>query len=192
MKRFISVVFALTLFTICAFAATSQGDEYFDDYNYEQNDAGDQFIKFSLNGLFPLNFDGHLYTGGAINVGYYKFIGRKLAVGGEGTLSYNVSLGIDILYMAPFTFGVMYQPEIGKFEFPLTAGIGVGFESWANMMYFPAPTIKASAGAYYRITEGFSAGVEGTFLCLPQWTKTKEENFTALFATAAIGIRFHF
>lgn len=191
MKRFISILLALSIFTIYAFA-DSQGDEYYDDFVYEQNGPGDQFIKFALNGLFPLNFQGHLYTGGAINVGYYRFINNKLAIGGEGTLSYNVSLGIDVLYMAPFTFGVMYQPEIGKFEFPLTIGIGAGFESWANMMYFPAPAIKASAGVYYRITEGLSAGAEGGILCLPQWTKNKDENFTGLFAGAALGIRFHF
>lgn len=192
MKRFISILLAVLLCTTYVFADDSQGDEYYDDYVYEQNGKGDQFIRFGLNGLFPLNFDGHIYAGGAIDICYYRFIGKNIALGGEATLSYNVSLGMDILYMAPFTFGAMFQPEVGKFEFPLTLGIGMGFESWANMTYFPAPAIKASAGAFYRITEGFSVGANGSLLCLPQWTDKKDESFTGLFATAAIAMRFHF
>lgn len=197
MKRFISIFLALSLCSFFAFA-DDQADEYFDDYVYEQNGKGDQFIKFGLNGFFPLNFGQQLYTGGAIDIGYYRFINRKVALGGEATLSYNLSIGRDVLYTAPFVFGIMYQPEVGKIEFPLTVGAGFGFESWANMTYFPAPALKGSMGAFYRITDGFSLGAEGSLLCYPQWVfekgigYVKEKSYTGLFATVNFSVRFHF
>jgi len=191
MKRLFSIFLAICLCSICVFAA-EQGDEYDDGYVYEQNGAGDQYIKFGINGMFPLNFGNQLSTGGAIDIGYYRFMSSKIAVGGEATLSYNISIGHEPLYMIPITFGAMFMPSVGNFEFPLTAGIGFGLQSWANMTYFPSLAAKASAGTFYRFTETFSLGAETAIMCIPQWVKDSSKNYTGLFATLNITAKFHF
>lgn len=191
MKRLFSIFMAICLCSVFAFA-DEQGDEYDDGYVYEQNGAGDQFIKFGLNGFFPLNFKNQLYTGGSIDFGYYQFISNKIAIGGEVNLSYNTSIGHESIYQVPFTFGAMFMPSINKFEFPLTAGIGFGYQTWANMSYFPSLAAKASAGVFYRVSETFSIGTESAFLCIPEWVKDSSKNYTGLFATLNVTAKFHF
>ena len=70
MKRLISFICAIFLCTFFVFAEDDQGDEYYDDFVYSQNGEGDQFIKFGINGFFPLNFNNQLFIGGAIDIGY--------------------------------------------------------------------------------------------------------------------------
>ena len=63
MKRFISTILLLLITSAAVFAQYDEGDVYEDDYVYEQNGAGDQFIKINLNVQIPLNFNGQLHTG---------------------------------------------------------------------------------------------------------------------------------
>jgi len=205
MKRFISTLLILFTLTVPFFAADSDddfGDDYDDNYVYESNGNGDQFLKFSFMANFPLNFtnidaDGNkihqLYTGAAFDLGYYRFFNSWFAVGGELTFASNWSIGEDLLCTVPITPGVLFQPSIGNFEFPIFINMGVGFESWANAKYFPSLATKVSAGAYYRITESWSAGITGNGMWVPQWfAKHPEWNFNALFASVSVGGRFHF
>ena len=85
MKRFISILSVILLFSAAVFA-----DEYFDDdeeyddgYVYEQNGTGDQFLKIDLGANFPLNFGSQLYVGGLVSIGYYKFLDQYFALGGD-------------------------------------------------------------------------------------------------------------
>ena len=94
--------------------------------------------------------------------------------------------------MIPITLGVMYQPYIGNFEFPLYAEIGMANQTWQNMEIFPSFTAKLSAGAYYRITDSVSLGISTDFLWVPEWFKDSSKNFNGLFETAEIGLRYHF
>jgi hypothetical protein len=196
MKRFISLLIIFITFSVCLFAQDDyydDGDDYYDDvYVYSQNGAGDQFLKISLGGLFPLNFKGQLNPGGKASIGYFKFFTENLALGGELAASYNISIGEKVLVMLPLTFGVMYQPYIGKFEFPLYAEIGIANETWQNIEHFPSLATKLSAGVYYRITDTISFGLSSDFYWLPQWFKDSSKNFNGLFETAEIGLRYHF
>ena len=91
------------------------------------------------------------------------------------------------------TFGIMFQPYIGRFEFPLLAEIGVANETWQNMEIFPTFVAKASAGVYYRFTDSISVGFSTDFMWMPQWfIKDPSKNFNGLFENAAINLRYHF
>lgn len=195
MKRLISIVAALCLCTTFALADDDEGDFYDDGYVYEQNGAGDRFLKINLMADFPLNFGKQLYVGGAVDVGYYQFLTSQFAVGGEVLVGYNVTIGRESLVIAPITFGAMFQPVIGNFEFPITAGIGITTTSCYGETYFPGFAAKISAGAFYRLTEMWSLGLYGTALWLPQWFVKHPQEHTQLdkfFATAGIGARYHF
>lgn len=192
MKRILLILLTLSIFTTSIFAQEEQGDIYDDGYVYEQNGRGDQFLKINLGTLIPLNFDNHLYAGGAADLGFYYFLNKWLAVGGEFTATYNISIGHKILIMLPITFGVIAQPYTGNFEFPISLNVGVGYQTWQSIDYFPSFVLKASAGAYYRMNESWSFGLSSSFMWIPQRFKDKSRNDDALFLNAYIGARYHF
>lgn len=192
MKRFISTILLLLITSAAVFAQYDEGDVYEDDYVYEQNGAGDQFIKINLNVQIPLNFNGQLHTGGAIELGYYRFLNSWLAVGGELNASYNVSIGNKVFVMLPILGGVMFQPTYDKFEFPIFANIGMGYETWQNIDYFPSLVFKLSGGAYYRLNEICSFGLNMDYLLVPQFFEDSSQNFAGNFLSFTIGARYHF
>lgn len=195
MKRVFSIILTLFLFTGIVFAE-DQGDEYDDGYVYENNGAGDQFLKIGFGAIVPLNFvvDGQnkLYTGGTMEMGYYRFLNEWLALGGEFAATYDVSIGEKILIMIPVTFGALFQPSYNKFEFPIYVTAGFGYESWQNSDYFPSLVTKVSAGAYYRINEMCSVGLSTSFMWVPQWYSDSKYNSNGLFENIYIGARYHF
>ena len=194
MKRFISIVSAILLLSAAVFADDYYEDdeEYDDGYVYEQNGAGDQFLKIDLAANFPLNFGEKLYPGMGASVGYYYFLTNNLALGGDAILGYNLSIGKKPLVTIPITFGAMYQPYIGKFEFPLMLNVGFATVTCQTMMYFPALSVKFSAGAYYRYSESWSFGLSTNTFWIPQWFKNSDYNDNGIFTTAGLTVRYHF
>lgn len=191
MKKIISIIAIICLCTTFVFA-DEEGDEYDDGYVYEQNGEGDQFLNINLAANFPLNFDGQVYTGFGAGLGYFRFMNKNLAVGGDIFIGYNITIGQKALIVVPITFGALYQPYIEKFEFPLSLSIGFATSSCQGMTYFPSLSVKASAGAFYRLNESWSAGVTSYFYWIPQWFKDSSKNDNGLFATAGLTARYHF
>ena len=185
MKRFLTILTALLLLSGTVITAQEQGDEYDDGYVYTQNGAGDQFFKLKLGGIFPLNFGNHLYPGGTVELGYYRFLNEWFALGGEISATSSLSIGNKVLVMLPFTLGALAQPTIGKLEFPVHISAGISYETWQNLNCFPSFALKGSAGAFYRLNEMFSFGASSDFLWIPQPSKN------GLFVTATIGARYH-
>lgn len=203
MKRFISTLILLCCFTI-PFFADEPGDEYDDGYIYETNGTGDQYIKFSFSGVYPFNFfvknestgklENQLNLGAGFDLGYYRFLLKNFAIGAEINFTSNWSIDENLLITLPITAGVLFQPTIGKFEFPIYLNAGVGFETWANEKYFPSFAAKGSAGCYYRITESWSAGLSASGIFIPQFFsgENKKYNHIGYFALVSLGGRFHF
>ncbi len=210
MKRILLSIAILSIFSAGFFAETdSDGSEIDADttFVYETNGKGDQYIRVGLFANFPLNFgnpfktdasgrlsEGFLYVGGAAEIGYYRFLNRWLALGGDLIVAYNPTLGNNSLTMVPLTFGVAMQPSFNKFEFPAYLGLGLGFETCQNKKYFPSPVAKAELGAFYRITETWSVGLTGLFLYVPQWSEVDGKTVYDYgnFAMASVSARYHF
>ena len=197
MKRLFFLLLILSTFSIHLFAQdANEPDEYPQDddvYIYDSNGAGDRFVKINLGAIFPLNFKKQLKIGGDATLGFYKFFTKDFAFGGELSITYNQSIGEKILISIPLTLGIMYQPTIGNFEFPLFAEVGLASQTWQNIEFFPALTTKVSAGAYYRFTDAISVGLMTDFMWIPQWVfKDPSKNYHGLFETATIGLRYHF
>ena len=198
MKRFISIVSAILLLSTAVFAESqTEGDEYDDGYVYEQNGAGDQFLKVDLAANFPLNFGSQLKIGGLVSVGYYRFLNQYFALGGDAMIGYNLSIGKKPLFSVPVTFGAMYQPYVGKFEFPLMLNIGFASVTCQSMTYFPAFAAKFTGGAFYRFTETWSFGISTTTYWIPEWFLLDKDtrghkSDHAVFTSAGLSVRYHF
>ncbi|MCI1209417.1 MAG: hypothetical protein LKF96_08245 [Treponema sp.] len=164
-----------------------------DQYEYKMNGTGDQFIKIALMGSIPLNFGDQLYTGGAAELGYYRFLNSWFATGGSIMFAYNTTLGSNIFTYVPITVGFMFQPSVWKLEFPITLGVGAAFENYLSNRYFPGLILKPEAGIFYRLTESWSLGAEASFIYMPQWyVEHPEYNDYGLFVTAKLCARYHF
>ena len=108
--------------------------------------------------------------------------------------------------MVPLTLGIMYQPYLGNFEFPLSLTLGVSALSCQGMTFFPAFTAKGDAGFFYRINESWSLGLDASLMYIPMGLK-KEYREAALyknsdgsvktydyglFSNVALAVRYHF
>ena len=197
MKRFISILSVILLLSAAVFADDDyfeDDEEYDDGYVYEQNGAGDQFIKIDMGANFPLNFKGKVYVGASASVGYYYFLNSSFALGGDAIIGYNLSLGKKSLITVPVTIGAMYQPVAGKFEFPLMLNIGFGSTTCQTMTYFPSFAMKFTGGAFYRYSESWSFGLSSNTYWIPQW-KTGEQKAKSdhgIFTSAGLSVRYHF
>lgn len=191
MKKILSILLILTLCSAAIFA-DDDIDEYDDGYVYEINGAGDQIMKVEVGGIFPINFNNQLKVGAVASVTYLKFLSNTFALGGGVTLSSNLTIGNKSFITIPITFDAMYQPIVGNIEFPLILSIGGAVHTMAGITYFPAFTVKGSAGMFYRFSETWSAGVSGTVMWSPEWVKDSSKNYNGIFAYADASIRFHF
>ena len=163
------------------------------EYVYQQNASGDQFINIRIMPNFPLNFDNTLHIGGQITVSYNRFLTSWLAVGAELAFGYNPTIGSNIFTYIPMTACVTFLPTIKKFEFPITVNAGVAVENYLSNTYFPGLVLRAGAGAYYRINESWSAGIEGFFTYMPQWYfNDSSKNDYLNMASVSAGMKYHF
>lgn len=194
MKRFFSIISVLLLLSAFVFAdEDSQGDVYDDGYVYEQNGMGDQFVKIDLGVCLPLNFKGQLYPGIAANVGYYYFLSKYFAVGGDATIGYNYSIGQKPLTTVPLTVGGMIQPYFGKFEFPIMFTAGIATTTLLDKTYFPSFAAKFSVGAFYRYSETWSFGLSSVSYVIPHWFISEpQKNDVGIFTSVNLSVRYHF
>ena len=212
MKKFSKVIFAafFAFFTIASnihaqsfqsadISAMDSEDEYTDGDYYEdeeirltQNGAGDQFIALKLMPLIPLNFDKQLSVGGALSLGYHRFLTQFIAVGADVMFAYNTTIGSNLFTVIPLTVGVTFQPYIWRFEFPITLNVGAALENYLQYNYFPGLILKGEAGCFYRMNENWSFGLECQLMYLPQWYSDSSKNDYYLGITATVGARYHF
>lgn len=159
-------------------------DEYEEDeegdiiFDYGMHLAGDQFIRLSLGISYPLNFptfssvlnrDSQLKIGGQASLGYHSFLTSQIALGLEIGFGFNITVGSHSLNTVPLVFLGTYEPTLGRLSFPLSAGIGIAWESYNGKNYFPGLAFKARGGVSYRITENWTAGIDTSYLCLPEF-----------------------
>ena len=171
-----------------------EGDFYEEEETrLTQNGAGDQFIQLSAMPIFPFGFGDQLYVGGGLGLGYHRFITEHIAVGIDAMFGYNPTIGSNMFTFIPFSIGITYQPYIGHFEFPITLNVGAAVETYLQYNYFPGLFMKGDIGCFYRINENWSAGLQGSFIWLPQWiAKDPEKSKHYCAATAAVCARYHF
>lgn len=189
-------------------------DDYYDenqkeheensDVNYIINKtrAGDQCIKISLAVNIPTNFgnpwptkDGKLKMGGLGTIGYHYFLTDWFAVGADVGFGFNSTIGGNTFNFIPVVFCATVQPSIRNFEFPISIGIGMAYESYINKSYWPGLVIKPEVGVHYKLSQGWSVGCDVSYTVLPQLGNTwgtGKKNTYGRFVTVAACARYYF
>ncbi len=197
MKRFAIIICAIFL-TYGFLSAQEDGFQAPEEPNeeeqitYRMNQKGDQFIKIGLMVNIPFNPKmPQLKIGGSGTLGYLRFLSSNFALGGDATFAYMTTIGDNILTYIPLMAKVMYQFSAGKFEFPITLGIGGAFQNYSTYTYFGL-AIKPEIGAFFRYSPNWSFGLSTGLYILPQWCKEPSKNRTGFIMDAAITARYHF
>lgn len=171
----------------------SEGDYYEEEEEkLDQNGPGDQFLNIRLMPVFPLNFGDQLFIGGALNIGYNRFLTKYFAVGADLMFGYNPTIGSNLFTYIPVTIGITFQPYVWRFEFPMSINIGFVIQNYVQYNYFPGLILRGSAGAFYRMNENWSFGAECLFYWMPQWVGDPAKDDHYLGIAASLSARYHF
>ncbi|MDR0447610.1 MAG: hypothetical protein LBH07_02970 [Treponema sp.] len=210
-------VLSLLLLTVMAVSAqeadTNDEDE---DGIYIESDwsidisrytRGDQTFCINLGLVKPLFFmdqnigklDTQMGLGGMGSLGYNYYLGPNFFLGGELSGMFSPTVGQNMFYMVPIGFRAGYQLLLSRFEFPLSLLVGFAPQSHNQRSYFGFFS-KPTAGAFFRLNNEWSFGLNTSFWWVPQWTgKTREHsnysgnvNIHGFFLEISAGVRYHF
>ncbi|MDR2510172.1 MAG: hypothetical protein LBC77_05970 [Spirochaetaceae bacterium] len=197
---------AFALFCLSA-AVWAQDDENSDlpiqsNWNNERSSIyspGDKTFNISLGALFPLFFTGGSYNiidnkiniGGTIAIAYNYFLDSKMFVGGDVQFSFSSTIGEHFLFVVPIAARVGYQFVWRRFEFPLSAHLGVAPQLYSGYSLF-GMFFKLQQAAYFKFNPEWSFGLNGSFWWMPEWTKDPNKNAYGHFFELTASARFHF
>ncbi|MDR1388777.1 MAG: hypothetical protein LBJ31_02230 [Treponema sp.] len=165
---------------------------------------GDQIFNVNLGLVFPHFYygggigkvDTNIDMGGMASLAYHYFFTPHIYLGGELSAMFAPTIGDNMYYSIPFGMRAGYQFVLGRFEFPLTLMLGFAAQSYLDSSYFGF-FAKPVVGAYFRITQNWSFGVQTEYWWIPQIGATnKMDNASSavhgFFWDIGIGIRYHF
>lgn len=112
-----------------------------------QYQMGDQMFTFRAGPVVPLFFyfpfdqdgfvaDTHLKTGGYGAIRYQGFLSNTLALGGEIGYYFAYPRSRDLYTTVPMQVLLSYLPVQGRFELPISLGVGFTYNSFAQSSYF--------------------------------------------------------
>lgn len=195
MKRFFTTLCLCILCTLPLLAQDTPEPEIEtdagEDIVYKMNQKGDQYIAIKLNLDIPYRPFENLKLGGAGSLGYHHFLTNSLTIGGDVSFSYATTIGDNVFYFIPIMFSVGYQFTAGKFEIPLSLGIGGAFENYIDRFYFGL-VIRPEIAAYYRLNPDWSFGIHTGLYILPQWYSDEKYNYVGIIQDVGISARYHF
>ena len=217
------VVLLLTAFTLTAqdqFTITIMSDEEEEDddeddvipletdwtrflYSYSR---GDQIFCINLGLVSPLFYleknsgfmDTNMNLGGMGALSYNNFLGPHLFWGLEISGMFASTVGQNMYYIVPMGGRIGYQLQFNRFEFPLSVMLGFAPQSHNQRSYFSWLFVKPGAGAFFRVNQEWSFGINTNFWWVPQWNaKTVELNDSRInihgfFMEITAGARYHF
>ncbi|MBE6349302.1 MAG: hypothetical protein E7062_00920 [Spirochaetaceae bacterium] len=194
MKKLLALMLILLVIPMCfAQEVNPPAEPEFDlDLLYKMNQKGDQFIKINLFVDIPFQPSiKQLHIGGAGALGFHHFIADKLSIGGDLGFNYSETRGSNIYYFIPVLFRLTYQFEIGKFEIPLSLGLGGAFQTYSSEFYFGLLG-HPELGFYWRINPEWSfGGIFGCYL-IPQWYKQEPKFYLGVIPSVGLSVRYHF
>lgn len=116
----------------------------------------------------------HFNIGGYGSIDYEVFVTSKVSVGGEIGYQFNRCSDQKLFTQVPLLVKATYVPLQGKFELPLSAGLGFSYLSYNNKSMFSL-TMTLSAGCRYFFTDNWSFGVKSGIIFTPElYTNTKK------------------
>jgi hypothetical protein len=145
---------------------------------------GDLMFTMSAGALFPILFldgsvrpskpyDGKIKIGGTGTLGLNYFITPAVFLGGEINGGFSKSVN-NFLLQFPFGLRAGYQFIFRRFEFPISAMIGMFSQTYLTKNYFGF-FLKPEVGAYWRLNSDWSFGINTGWWWVPQWPKLGSE-----------------
>lgn len=108
----------------------------------------------------------HINIGGFGSIDYEVFTNSKIAIGGEIGYQFNYCTDEVLFTQVPMCFKVSYVPVQGKFEIPISLGVGLSYMSY-NEKSIMSPMTMATIGFRFFPTEnwgfGLKSGIKATF-----------------------------
>lgn len=193
MNRFFIGAFLCILCTLPLFAQDEflPNEDSSEDIVYKMNEVGDQYMALKLNVIIPYRPFGNLKIGGSGSIGYERFITDGFTLGGDVSFAYMQTIGDNVFYIVPFMVMAGYQFSLGRFEIPISIGIGGTLQNYIDRTYFGL-TIRPALAAYYRFTPDWSFGIHTNLYVLPQWYKNTDFNYVGLIHEIGLAARYHF
>lgn len=200
MKRLITIMILAIAGLSAAFAENeTKPKQPASVYEYEPIRKGDQYISLSLGPEFSLfsitptgiNTNTKMNLGGTGEIGYSQFVNSHLALGGEINFCFHTTLGANTFFYLPILFKTTFVIVAGRFQFPVSLGLGGSFETYDSNNYF-GPVIKPELGAYFQYSSEWSFGVNAGYTLVPQWYVDESDNRTGNFLGITAGFRYHF
>lgn len=160
------------------------------EFVYTANQEGDFIFKINIAASLPV-LPEQLDFGLDLSIGVLRFFTPHILLGADATFSYNVTVASNFFYAIPVMGRFTYQFSIGKFEIPLSLGVGGTFEMYAERFYFGL-SVEPEIGCYYRFNQEWSIGLFGACAWYPQWYTNPENNGHGVIATCGVSFRYHF
>jgi len=177
-----------------------------DGYISDLYSRGDQTFTISLGVMFPTVFlnNGkkieHNFSppvGGTGSLAYSYFLNSNFFLGGEIGVKFNGTVAKNTVYLVPIGVRAGWQFVVRRFEFPLTAAIGIAPQRYLSYGYF-GMFAKAAVGAFFRYNPDWSFGLNVDWSWYPQWQPKEdgktvpEKNVDANFLGLTLSARYHF
>jgi len=176
-------------------------DDIWDDYNYNLFERGDQTFLFSLGTSFPLFFINESGiidhkidppVGGAGSLGVNYYLSPYFFLGGEGGGMFLPTIGKSTLYIVHLGFKTGFQLIGGRFEFPISASIGISWQNFLDHAYFGL-YMKAAGSVFYRATADWAFGLTSSMYWFPQWIReNRSQNVNGFFLDLTLSARYQF
>lgn len=112
-----------------------------------------------------------LYSGGLFSFGYQYFLTKSLAIGGTIDGAFNGTIAGRTLFVAPLSFRTAYWWDFSPFEVCAAVEAGaylMSLDSGGTSEVAVDPFAKAGGGAYWRVSRGWSIGLQTYFWFLPE------------------------
>jgi hypothetical protein len=163
-------------------------------------EIGDQTISLSVGVDIPLftfggdstSFDPNINPGGSFSFTYQYFISPGFSLGGSLAGSFNKTVGDRTLFMAPLSFRTAYWWILDPFEFSAAVEVGAYISriSGEGMM---GPFAKLGGGVYWRVSNGWSIGVQPYYWFVPEIHAAPYANLTRFgnFFETSISATYH-
>jgi hypothetical protein len=170
-----------------------------DDFQESLYMRGDQTFIISIGTEFPVLFlnNGKVLPnkfdpiGGGGSLSYNFYINSNVFLGGELGVMFFSTISESSAFFIPLGFRGGYQFNVWRFEFPLSASIGMAWHRYLNMGYYGL-YMRAGAAGFFRATHNWSFGLSTDWYWLPQWADRKSESADGFVLGLTLSARYHF
>ncbi len=137
--------------------------------SYKKDDGG------YTTGLWWGENGTHFNIGGYGSIDYEVFLNSKISIGGEVGYQFNRCTNERLFTQVPLLFRATYVPLQGKFELPISLGVGFSYLSYNDKSMF-AMCFSLNVGLRYFFTDNWGIGLKSGINFVPELYSKSEKN----------------